>query len=232
MVSLDNAVIIRLEKGGEKFEVFADPNKVAAFRKGEQVSINDMVAVHEVFKDGRKGDSQSEQALKKAFGTTDFNSIAKEILMKGELHLTTEQKRKLMEEKRAKIVQYIAQNFVDPHTGAPHPAKRIELAMEEAKVRIDDMRSAEAQVDDVVKLLRPLIPLRFEVVRVALKAPPQYAGRVAGVLKEFNVKKEEWLGDGSLAALVEVSPGMQSVLYDKLNKATHGEIQTKIVDRL
>lgn len=229
MVSLDKAVIIRLEKSGERFEVFADPKLVVEYRKGKNVSLNDLLAAYEVFKDGRKGDVQSEDALKKAFGTTDFNSIAKEILLKGDLHLTTEQKRRAMEEKHSKIVQYISQNYIDPRTGAPHPPKRIELAMEEARVHIDPMKSAESQVDNIVKSLRPILPLKYEIMKIAVKVPAQYAGSAYGVLKEFNIKKEEWLNNGSLVAVVEIAPGLQSVLYDKLNKLTHGDIQTKVL---
>lgn len=231
MISLDKAVIVRLEKGGDTFELFAEPNLVVEYRKGKDIPFSDMLAVNVVYKDGRKGEEQSEQILKKAFGTTDFNSIAREILLKGELHLTTEQKRQAMEEKRNKIIHYIAQNYIDPRTNTPHPVKRIELAMEEAKVRIDANKSAEAQIEDVVKMLRPILPLKYEVMKIAIKVGPEYAPRAIGVLKEFGIKKEEWLNDGSLVALVEIPPGLQTVLYDKLNKLTHGEVQTKILDR-
>ncbi len=230
MVSLDKAIIVRLEKGGEAFEVFADPHLVAEYRRGQQAPFSDMLAAHVVYKNGRKGEEQSEQSLKKAFGTTDFDSIAREILIKGELHLTTEQKRQAMEEKRNRIIQYIAQNYIDPHTNTPHPIKRIELAMDEAKVRIDANKSAEAQVEDVVKMLRPIIPLRYEVMKIAVKVKAEHAGRAVGILKEFGIKREEWLNDGSLVALVEIPPGMQSVLYDKLNKLTRGDVQTKVVE--
>jgi len=231
MVSLDDAVIIRLEKNGERFEVFADPVKVVEYRKGAAISLNDVLAAFQIFKDGRKGDTQSDEILKKNFGTTAFEPIAKEILIKGELHLTTEQKRKQLEEKRAKVIQYIAQNYIDPRTNAPHPVKRIELAMEEAKVHIDPTKSAEGQIEDVLKKLRPILPLKFEVVRLAVKVPAAYASHAYGVVKEFNPKKEEWLSDGSLVALVEIPPGLQSVLFDKLNRATHGEVQTRVLDR-
>ncbi|MCX8200260.1 MAG: ribosome assembly factor SBDS [Candidatus Micrarchaeota archaeon] len=231
MVSLDNAVILRLEKNGERFEIFADPLKVVEYRKGAQLQLNDVLAAFQIFKDGRKGDTQSDEVLKRNFGTTAFEPIAKEILLKGELHLTTEQKKKQLEEKRAKVIQYIAQNYIDPRTNAPHPVKRIELAMEEAKVHIDAAKSAEAQVEDVLKKLRPILPLKFEVVRIAIKVPPAHAHRAYGAIKEFSPKKEEWLNDGSLVALVEIPPGMQAVLFDKLNKLTHGDVQTKILDK-
>ncbi len=231
MVSLDDAVILRLEKNGERFEIFADPVKVVEYRKSSALPLNDVLAAFQIFKDGRKGDVQSDELLKKNFGTTAFEAIAKEILAKGELHLTTEQKRKQLEEKRSRVIQYIAQNYIDPRSNAPHPIRRIELAIEEAKVHIDPMKSAESQVEDVLKKLRPIIPLKFEIVHIAIKVPAAHAHQAYGVIKEFNPKKEEWLNDGSLVALVEIPPGMQPVLFDKLNKATHGDVQTKVLEK-
>ena len=114
MVSLDDALIIRLEKAGERFELFADPNKVYDYKKGKELSLNDVLAAFEVFKDGRKGETQSDDALKKAFGTIDFDSVAKEILNRGEISLTTEQKRKFLEEKRNRIITHISRNYINP----------------------------------------------------------------------------------------------------------------------
>jgi ribosome maturation protein SDO1 len=231
MVSLDDALIIRLEKAGERFELFADPNKVYEYKKGKEMGLNDILAAFEIFKDGRKGDTQSDDALKKAFGTTDFDSIAKEILKKGDISLTTEQKRKLLEDKRNKIITHISRNYINPQNGAPHPPKRVELAMEEAKVTIDPNKSSDAQIEDIIKKLRVIIPLRYEVIKIAIKVPTEYAGRAYGVLKEYSIKKEEWLNDGSLVVMIEIAPGLESVLYDRINGITHGNVQTKRVER-
>ena len=54
--------------------------------------------------------------LNKHFKTTNSNEIIKQILLKGELNLTTDQRRKMVEEKRKQIIQYINKNFVDPKT--------------------------------------------------------------------------------------------------------------------
>ncbi|MCK9626906.1 MAG: ribosome assembly factor SBDS [Bacteroidales bacterium] len=231
MVSLDDALIIRLEKAGERFELFADPNKVYDYKKGKELSLNDVLAAFEVFKDGRKGETQSDDALKKAFGTIDFDSVAKEILNRGEISLTTEQKRKFLEEKRNRIITHISRNYINPQNGAPHPPKRVELAMDEAKITIDPNKSAEGQIEDIIKKLRIIIPLRYEVIKVAIKVPPEYAGKCYGALKEYSIKREEWLSDGSLVVMLEISPGLESVLYDKINGITHGNVQTKRVER-
>ena len=98
MVSLDNAVIARLKHEEHEFQVWVDPNLALAFRHGKQVSFRDLLAYEAVYKDAKKGDVAPENLLKKVFGTTDANEITAEILKKGEVQLTTEQKRAFSDE--------------------------------------------------------------------------------------------------------------------------------------
>ena len=53
--------------------------------------------------------------------------IAEQILIKGDLSLNTDQRRKLVEEKKKQISQYINKSFVDPRSHLPHPITRIKL---------------------------------------------------------------------------------------------------------
>ena len=68
MVSVDKAVIARLVKNGETFEVLVDPDKALAYRKGSPVSIDNILATSEIFKDSKKGDRPTAADLDKAFG--------------------------------------------------------------------------------------------------------------------------------------------------------------------
>jgi ribosome maturation protein SDO1 len=102
--------------------------------------------------------------------------------------------------------------------------------MEEARVKIDLFKPAEEQVPDVLKVLRPLIPIKFEKKEVAVKVPPQYAGRAAGEVKHYGeVKKEEWQKDGSWICVLELPAGIVEEFFDMLNQATHGDVETKIL---
>ena len=231
MVTLDEAVIARFEKGGEHFEVLVDPDNAMAFRDGLVEHLE--LATEEVFKDAKKGDRASTENLKKTFGTEDPIEVAKAIVKKGIIQLTTEQRRKMAEEKRRQIITVIARNAINPQTRTPHPPARIEIAMEEAKVHIDPFKSVEEQVNIVLKALKPLLPIRFEKVKIAVKVPPEYAGHVYGELQRGGkLLREEWLRDGSWAGLFEIPAGMQSEFYDLLNRKTHGNAVTKIVENL
>ena len=54
MVSLDNAVVARLEKGGKRYEILVDPELVDQFKSDpSSVSLDDLLATDEVWHDAR-----------------------------------------------------------------------------------------------------------------------------------------------------------------------------------
>ncbi len=232
MVKLEDAVIARYEHSGHRFEILVDPNIIDDVKSGKVENVIDYMVIDEIFKDAHKGDRASEELIKEVFGTTDVNEVAKEIIKKGQVQLTTEQRRKMLEEKKRRIIAEIARNAINPQTGAPHPPQRIELAMEEAKVHIDPFKSVEEQVPVVLKALRPIIPIRFEKVKIAIKVSGDMYGKIYGELsKSGTILQEEWQKDGSWIGVVEIPAGMQGEFLDMLNKKTHGNVQTKILRR-
>jgi len=232
MVRLEDAIIARYEHGGHRFEILVDPNIIDEVKSGKVENVVDYMVIDEIFKDAHKGDRASEELIKEVFGTTDVNQVAKEIIKKGQVQLTTEQRRKMLEEKKKRIIAEIARNAINPQTGAPHPPQRIELAMEEAKVHIDPLKSVEEQVPLVLKALRPIIPIRFEKVKIAVKVSGDMYGKIYGDLsKSGTIIQEEWQKDGSWIGVVEIPAGIQGEFLDMLNKKTHGNVQTKILRR-
>lgn len=230
MISLDDAVVAKLESHGERFEILVDPDLAAKIRQGEDIPIEDAVAALQIFENASQAERASEESLKKVFKTTDFEPVALHIIQKGEIHLTSEQRKVMTAEKRRQVITFIARNAVNPQTGHPHPPQRIELAMEEAKVHIDPFRSLEELVKDTMKALRPLIPIKFDEVRVAIRIPPDYAPRAYGEISAVAaIEKEEWQKDGSWICVVIIPAGIQNEFYDLINRISHGDAETKII---
>ena len=65
MVSLEKAVIARLKKGGETFEVLVDPYLARDLKEGKEVDFEQLLAIEEVFKDARKGERASKEVFRK-----------------------------------------------------------------------------------------------------------------------------------------------------------------------
>ena len=230
MVALDESIIARLKTHGKTFEVFVDPDGALALKRGEAVKIENIVAVEDVFSDAKNGDRPAEQDVINAFGTTDALQIAQKIILEGELHLTTEQKKRIQDEKKARVISIIATNAINPQTKGPHPPARIEAAMNEAGVHIDPMKNVDELVEIAMKAIRPLIPIRFEEVRIAVKLPAEFAAKAYGGVAGFGaLTKQEWQNDGSWIGVITIPAGRQDELYSLLNRLTKGSAETKFL---
>jgi ribosome maturation protein SDO1 len=230
MIPLDRAVVARLESHGDRFEVLVDPDLAVRIRHGEQVDIEEAVAAIFIFENASRGEKSPDEALQKAFQTTDFKTIAERIILKGEIHLTADQRRQLIADKRLQVVNFIARHAINPQTGLPHPPKRIEMAMEEARVAIDPFHPLNAVVEETMKALRPLIPIRFEEVRVAVRILPDHAARAYGEIERAaRIEQQEWQKDGSWICVVRIPGGMQGDLESLVKKVSRGTGEMRVL---
>jgi len=222
--------VARLTRDNEHFEILVKPQKALDYHNGKISGITEVLAAEIIFSDANKGTKVSEEAMKKAFKTIDPLKIADEILKKGTLQLTTDQRRKMVEDKRRQIIDFISRQAVDPKTNLPHPPARIENAMEQIRYPIDPYKSVEEQSKEIVKLLRPILPLKIEQVIVAVKIPSQYASKAYGAVKTFGtLKREEWRGDGSWYGEIEMPAGVYASVLNKLGDITKGSGEAKII---
>lgn len=229
MVSLDEAVVIRHKTHGENYEIFVDADRALDYKSGEDIKLSEILASDTVFKDASAAEKASEEHLLKLYGASDMQQVLKAILVKGQLHLTTEQKRRMHDERFKQVASIIAQNAINPQTGSPHPLNRIEAAMQQAKVEIVMHKSAKEQVDKVLKKLKPILPIKFERLRIALHIPANHAGKLYHLISEIaQLVKEDWKGQDQYL-LVEIPAGMQDELFTRINGATHGEVEAKVV---
>lgn len=230
MVNVDKAVIARLKAEGSNFEILVDCANALAVKEGKSVDMHDVLAAMQIFSDAHKGLVASEHAIKQIFGTNDVSEVASQIIHKGEIQLTQEYRENLREEKRKQIVAIIHRNGVDPKTHMPHPPQRIENAFAEAKFHVDEFKPVQQQVQDALKVLRPVLPIKFEVKELAIKITPEFAPKCYSIIKMFStILREEWQTNGNWVAVVEIPGGMESDLYDKLNKICHGNLEIKVL---
>jgi ribosome maturation protein SDO1 len=231
LVSLDDAVTARLESHGTKFEVLVEPERAQQVHGDpEEHSLESGdLAADKVFKDANKGKAAADENIEEVFGTTDVVEAANRIVAEGDIQLTTEQRREMRENKRKAIVSYISRHALNPQTGNPHPPQRIENAMENVRFHADPFASTEAQVEELMDKLRPIIPIKIERVQVVVTIPAEHTGAAYGVVRENGkLVREEWRSDGSWEGTVEIPAGMQTEFYEKLNERTQGNVQTTL----
>jgi ribosome maturation protein SDO1 len=224
-------VVVKISKGSEKFEILVNSEAAFEYRQNKTKDLDKVLVVDEVFTDSSKGQRAPRDKIKKAFGTDNIKDVEREILLKGELPLTTDQRRKMTEEKRRQIVAFISKNFVDPKTGLPHPTVRIEKAMEMVGFSVDPMKPAEEQAKGIVEKLRPYIALKTGSVTLSFKISSKYAYQAIKVLKEFGeLKEENWGSDGSLSGKITMPIASQASFLDRMASVTHGEAEVKLIE--
>ncbi|MBS7616665.1 ribosome assembly factor SBDS [Candidatus Bathyarchaeota archaeon] len=222
--------VARITKDNEHFEVLVKPDKALDYRLGKISSITEVLAAETIFSDANKGTKVSEEAVRKAFGITDPLKVADIILKKGTLQLTTEQRRKMIEEKRRQIIAFISRQCVDPRTNLPHPPMRIEQAMEQIHYSIDPFKATEEQAREIIKLLRQILPLKMEQVSVSVHIPAEYAAKAYGTVKAMGtIKREEWRADGSWYGILEMPAGLYGPFLEKIGDVTKGNAEAKII---
>ncbi len=230
MVSVEQAVIAKLKTHGANFEILVDCDKAIDFKQGKG-EIKDVLATPQIFSDSKKGMLASETQLQQIFKTTAPLEVAKEIIAKGEIQLTSEYRQKMREQKRKQIIDIIHSNGVDPKTNYPHPPNRIDAALEEAKVKIDEYIPAEKQIEKIIRQIQPIIPIKFVIKEIAVKIPGKHAGKASSFVRGFGkLLRENWQTDGSWIAVIEIPGGLEEELHNKLNSLTHGAVETKILN--
>ena len=255
-IDLGGFIIGRIVKEGRTFEMLLDPDQAWEAKKiirdeinkrllegkeksrisAEELLNNPKISIELifesfiVFEDLRRGKKATDGDKEAVFDTTEGRIIASRILLEGDIQWTRAQRDEEREKKLKQIITIITKNAINPQNKKPHPYQRIEKALDEANVKVDLMRSAEEQVDDVIKQIRAIIPIRMEQVELALKIPSDFTAKGYNIVAQLSqIKKEEWQSDGSWVSVVSLPAGLQMELIDKLNKLTHGRVQTKLM---
>lgn len=220
-------VIARFEAGGHRFEVLVKPNEAWELKNGKPVKIEDVLVSEEIYKDANKGLRAPEAALKEVFGTTDPMSVARQIILKGELQLTAQQRQQMIENTKKQIVNYIARNCVDPKTNLPHPPTRIELALNQVRFSVNPFRPVEEQALEAIKALRTVLPLKTSIAELEVRVPAAYRKYFNQISQLGNTKSTKWEDDGSFTVVLEVPGGMKLDVISKINSFTHGQASVR-----
>ena len=224
-----DATVVKFSFEGEKFEILVKPDPALDYKLGKKKDLSSILVSDEIYTDSSKGKKASTEKLLKAFKTDDATIIAEKILQKGDLNLTTDQRRKMIEQKRKQIVEFVAKTYVDPRSHLPHPPLRIEQAMKDAKVSVDPQKNVDEQVKDIVEKLRLIIPLKSENLDLEIIIPAQYAAKSYSVLKSTGtLKKEDWLTNGSLKAILEIPAAARPNVIDRLGSITKGTATVEV----
>ena len=209
----------RLKVKGKEYQILVDVEKALELKKGEG-TINNVLISNDIFYDLKKGLKASDSDLNDAFGTNELNEVAEKIVKQGEVVLPAEYRKKELEGKERQVITFLSKNALDPTTGQAITETRIESAIEQAKIKIDN-KPIEQQINGIVSKLKEIMPIKIETKKLKITIPSLHTGKVYGLINEYK-EKEEWLSNGDLQVVINIPAGLEMDFYDKLNGVTHG----------
>ncbi|KAH9994380.1 Shwachman-Bodian-diamond syndrome protein [Russula vinacea] len=229
-IKLTNVSIVRLKKGGKRFEIACYKNKVQEWRNGVEKDLDEVLQISNVFMNVSKGEVAKSNDLKKSFGTDERNAIAREILSKGEVQVGEKEREHDTAAVRREIATLVAEKCVDPATQTPYSRQGTRCA-----------RTKTRKVSECIKALQSdsTLPIQRAKMRIRVVVPAANIDDLRerlldGVDKlEHEDKGEEWSGVGKLPIPFQLEltlyiddanrPGQFRVISDLLNKTVKGK---------
>ena len=219
--------VARYRNGTKIFETMVDLDSAVKLKKGEDVSISDVIRDNLIWSDLKKGLKPGNSELEEVFGTTELATIVEKIVKRGELEVTQEFRSEELEKRRKQVVDFLVKNAVDVRTNRPYTPEVIESAIKQAGIKIEN-QNVDKQIGKILEKLKPIIPIKIETKTILVNIPAEHTGRAYGIIAEYK-EKESWLSNGDLALTLKIPVGLQMEFYDKLNGITHGSATTEEV---
>ncbi|KAJ3082690.1 hypothetical protein HK102_001507 [Quaeritorhiza haematococci] len=224
-VRLTNVSIVRLKKGGKRFELACYKNKVLEWRTGVETDLDNVLQTHQVFNNVSKGQVANQEDLLKAFKTEDLNKIVLEILKKGELQIGEKERSAQLENMYRDIATIVAEKCVNPDTKRPYTVTMIEKAMADIHVSVNPNRNAKQQALDIIRQLqeKKVIPIAKAQMRLRIVLPGKDAKRIKEKLAKLiaSTEDEDWSDEYELICLID--PGN----FRGINEVVQGETKGK-----
>ncbi|XP_021937480.1 ribosome maturation protein SBDS [Zootermopsis nevadensis] len=222
-IRLTNVAVVRMKKGGKRFEIACYRNKVVSWRNNIETDIDEVLQTHTVFTNVSKGQVAKKEDLIKAFGKDDQTDVCKEILTKGELQVSDKERQSQFELLFKDIATTVADKCVNPETKRPYPVSMIEKAMKDAHISVKPNRIPLMQALDVIPLLKATMPLE----RAQMKIRAVLSGRDARKLRDkvaklaTSLESEDWDG-GKLNLVCLIDPGHYREVDEIVRSETKG----------
>ena len=227
-VRLTNVAVVRMTKGGKRFEIACYRNKVVNYRQGIETDLSEVLQTERVFANVSKGEFAKSQDLQRIFGTTDEDAIVRLILNKGDLQIGDLERTQQYESMTRDISTWISEHCIHPVTQRPYTIPQIRQAIKAAEYTIHPTRSMKRQYLDCFKKVQSVLSIIRAPMELQLTYPSTVAEEIQACCQEHSlqvVKTQTKLdqqstggasreGETMVVATLLVDPSMYRVLED------------------
>ncbi|GFT60924.1 ribosome maturation protein SBDS [Nephila pilipes] len=227
-IRLTNVAVVRMKKGGKRFEIACYKNKVMSWRNKVEKDIDEVLQTHVVFTNVSKGQAAKKEDLIKCFGKDNQTEICEEILDKGELQISEKERQVQLESTFKDIATIVADKCINPESKRPYPMSIIEKSMKECHISVKPNKNSKQQALEVMKKLQEVMPIaRSQMkLRVSIPGGKMYKNK----LKELASSIESQSMDGGdLQMVFLIDPGNFRKVDEIVTNETKGKGQMEVI---
>lgn len=205
-IRLTNVAIVKLKKGGIRFEIACYKNKVLSWRNKQEKDIDEVLQTDTVFTNVSKGQVAKKEDLLKVFGTEDKLKICQEILEKGDLQISDKERAAQLETLTKEVATIIAEKCINPENKRPYPTSMIIKAMKDTHFSSNLNKSAKQLALETIPKLKSIIPIERAEMRIRVNVSSKEANKFKEKLLKLasKVESEKWdTFDLSLVLLID-----------------------------
>jgi len=217
---LTNVSVVRLKRGGKRFEIACYPNKVQSWRKGVEKDLGEVLQADRIFMNVSKGVLAKKDELLKCFGDDDEKKIVMMILEKGEVQVSEKERQILLESTFKDIATIVAEKCINPESKIPLTVGTVERAMKEIHYNVHPTKSAKQQALEVIRLLQAKIPIQRAWMRLKINLPISKHVELESSSSKKGKEKEKSGGVSSKEKIMEaLQPHLASIESETANES-------------
>jgi len=231
---LTNVAIVRLKKGGKRFEIACYNNKVMNWRNKLEKDIDEVLQTHTVFTNVSKGQVAKTDDLKRIFGTEVHEEVCLQILAKGDLQVSEKERTLDRESTLKEIATIVAEKCVNPDTKRPYTVTMIEAAMKnDLHFSVNPNKNAKQQALEVIRAFKESGSIRIDraQMRLRIEAPSKEGKAIKERITKLasRVEEEEFCSD-SFEIVFLVDPGRYRELDEIVRSECKGRGRLEVLD--
>lgn len=197
--------VVRMKKGGKRFEVACYKNKVVSWRNKTETDLDEVMQTVNVFTNVSKGQVAKKDDLIKCFGDDDIKKICIEILNKGELQISEKERQNQLESSAKDVATIVSEKCINSETKRPFPVSIIEKSMKQIHFSVNTKKNTKQQALEVIKKLKEVLPIERCMMRLRIITHKRNKEKLKLLASE--VESENVEGDGILEIIMSINPG-------------------------
>ncbi|XP_064122963.1 ribosome maturation protein SBDS-like [Macrobrachium nipponense] len=227
-IRLTNVAIVRMKKGGKRFEIACYRNKVLSWRQKVEKDLDEVLQSEAVFTNVSKGQVAKKEELMKSFGSDDQKKICLEILEKGELQVSDKERQANQESSLKEIACIVSEKCINPETQTPYTVAMIENAMKDLHFSLNPKRNNKQQALQVIKQLQETIPIQRAQMKINVTIPAKEAKKLKEKITPLmKVESESFDPDLNIVGLID--PGHYRTIEELIIGPTKGRAKVEVM---